>query len=83
MKRKKENPPKRSYAEVMEDLSKVICFKDERKILKELRKNHRKETSIYDRYPYLPLILSLISFLVSVTTILIVQLWKWLLKLLT
>lgn len=74
--RKNKNPPKRSYAEVMEDLSMVTCFKDEHKLLKELRRGHCKQTSIYDRYPYLPLILSLISFLVSVTTILIVQLLK-------
>lgn len=72
-KRKKKNPPKRSYAEVMEDLSMVTCFKDEHKLLKELRRDHRKKTAIYDRYPYFPLILSLISFLVSIT-ILVVQL---------
>lgn len=71
--RKNKNPPKRSYDEVMEDLSMVTCFKDEQKLLKELRRDHCKQTSIYDRYPYLPLILSLISFLVSVT-VLIVQL---------
>lgn len=72
MKRKK-NPQKRSYAEVMEDLQKAVSPKEYRAIHKELKRDHKSRLFLFQRYPNAPIYASAVAVVFIVIT-LIVQL---------
>lgn len=57
-KQKKETPPKRSYREVMEDLQKATTPKEYRAVHRELKRDHNERLFLFQRYPYLPIIVS-------------------------
>lgn len=71
MKRKKENPPKRSYEEVMEDFQNAQTPKEYRAVHKEMRQNHYSGVSIWYRYPHIDDVMMAISLLLSITALVV------------
>ena len=70
MKRKKENLPKRSYKEVMEDFQNAQTPKEYRAVHKEMRHNHYGWVPIWYRYPNAPIYVSVAVLLIAITKLL-------------
>ena len=67
---KKETPPKRSYKEIMNDFQKAQTPKEYRAIHKELKRDYKDGISIWYRYPYLSLWISIMVLAISCFTLL-------------
>lgn len=71
-KNKKENPPKRPYREIMEDVQKAQTPKEYRTINKELWRSYKEWLPLWYRYPNAPLYISVAALIIAV----IVKLFK-------
>lgn len=71
-KAKKENPPKRTYKEVMEDFQKAQTPKEYRTIHKEMKRDYKESVPIWYRYPNAPIYVSVFALIMVV----IIKLFK-------
>lgn len=64
--KRKENPPKRSYMEVMEDFKKANTPKEYRAVNKEMKQNGYGSVPVWCRYPDLPYYVSVLSLILAI-----------------